>query len=236
MVKINITIENLEITNEQLLSLLGEDAKVTVAPASGPKKSSRPTCPDCGKTFKSQSSVNSHLKHCRKPAAKPVEAKPKKAKKAKPAKVCTQCGVKNTSAWRRVKADDGPYCNKCHLRALKPKKPKKPSYPGLTEKEILEAVISVVLSRTNEITTAHLIAGELVKIVDAKYEADDSSKDFKATILGRVSEAIKRIGATLGLTQCMVVDVDINGNTGAQIAMFPSKNYSVKQLTKLVSK
>lgn len=36
--------------------------------------------------------------------------------------VCSQCGVTETSQWRRKTAPDGPWCNACHLRDLKAQK------------------------------------------------------------------------------------------------------------------
>jgi hypothetical protein len=235
MVKINITIEDLEITSEQLLALLGEDAEMTMV-----TKEETPACPDCGKRFKSQSSVNSHLKHCR--TATVVEVKPtkakkaKKAKKEKPKRACTQCGTTTTAAWRKVKTENGPWCNKCAQQEIRDnKKPKKPSYPGLTDAEVLNAVVSVLVSRTKEITTAHLIADQIVKIAASKYADNKKLTKLKETILDRVTQGIKQVGKALGMTECMVVDVNVDGRNGAQIAMFPAKEYSVKELLKLTS-
>ena len=207
MVKINITIEDLEITTEQLLALLGEEVKLPLP-----------------------------LVH------EPVE-KVKKAKKATPPRKCTQCGATTTSSWRKVSATNGPWCNKCtqaEYRARNPKKPAKPvkpSYPGLTDDEVLSAVVSILVSRTKDITTAHLIADNIVKIVvgKGKYADDENLTVFKEHILGRVSQGIKQVGNALGMTECMVVDVNVDGRTGAQIAMFPAKDYSVKELLKLAS-
>jgi hypothetical protein len=207
MVKINITIEDLEITTEQLLALLGEE-----------------------------------VKHPQQPAPEPV-VDVKKAEKATPKRKCTQCGTKITSSWRKVMASDGPWCNKCtqaeYRAAKKPKKPVKPvkpSYPGLTDNEVLNAVVSVLVSRTKDITTAHLIADQIVKIADGKYADDEKMTGLKETILDRVSQGIKQVGNALGMTECMIVDVDVDGRNGAQIAMFPAKEYSVKELLKLASK
>jgi hypothetical protein len=237
MVKINITIEDLEITMEQLMSLVSDEAEVSVG---APVEKSRPSCPDCGKTFKSQSSVNSHLKHCRKPAPKLKKA----AVKVKPKRICKTCGATSTPSWRKAKSEDGPVCNKCYQTevrkkrkaAEKAKKPSLPSYPGLNDKEVLEAVVSVLLSRNKEITSAHLIAGQIIKVSQGKFVEDDNIANMRKTILGRVSKAIKQVGEALGMTQCMVVDIELDGQTGAQIAMFPAKEYTIKSLVRLASK
>jgi len=241
MVKINITIENLEITAEQLLALLGKDAEVAVGHADK-------VCPDCGKTFKSQNSVNSHLKNCRERAPERVAVvKPKKAKPKQAKKQCMNCGGTQTPSWRKAKSPDGPVCNKCYQAevrkakkavkaASKPKKPAKPSYPGLSDKDVMNAVVAVLVSRNKDITTAHLIADQIVSVAEGKFDKDDKLTELKDTILDRVSGAIKRVGLKLGMTECMVVDVNVSGRTGAQIAMFPAKEYSATALAKRVSK
>lgn len=73
--------------------------------------------------------------------------------------VCSQCGVTETSQWRRKKAPEGPWCNACHLRDLKAQKAKTEASvevkPKETAKERSARIRNEQMARTSRKKTTN---------------------------------------------------------------------------------
>ena len=196
MVRISITIHDLDVSNEQLSAIL--EGKVEVA------LNQTFTCDDCGDTFSSQASVNSHKKNCkvRKAAEEKAKAKEAEAKAKAKAKAKAEAEAK---------------------RKAEEEAKKLPSFPGFKDNELEKAVLTVVIECTGAPTTAHSIEEAIWKELSAKYEPDSKLKKLQSTLLKDVSAVVYRIGKVLGATEAMTMEAEISGRKGAQILIFNSK-------------
>ena len=152
MVRISITIHDLDVSNEQLSAIL--EGKVEVA------LNQTFTCDDCGDTFSSQASVNSHKKNCkvRKAAEEKAKAKEAEAKAKAKAKAKAEAEAK---------------------RKAEEEAKKLPSFPGFKDNELEKAVLTVVIECTGAPTTAHSIEEAIWKDFLPRYEQNQKLKSMR---------------------------------------------------------
>ena len=210
MVRISITIHDLDVSTEQLSAIL--EGKVDVS------LNHTFTCEDCGDTFTSQASVNSHKKNCK--VRKAAEAK------AKAIEIDIQNSLAEKAAAKaKAKAEA--------KRKAEEEAKKLPSFPGFKDNELEKAVLTVVLECTGAPTTAHSIEEAIWKELSVKYEPDSKLKKLQSTLLKDVSAVVYRIGRALGATEAMTMEAEISARKGAQILIFnSSKKRSINTLLK----
>ena len=209
MVRISITIHDLDVSTEQLSAILEGKVEVSLNQTF--------TCEDCGDTFSSQASVNSHKKNCK--VRKAAEAK------AKAIEVDIQNSLAEKAA-AKAKA-------KAEAKRKAEEAKKLPSFPGFKANELEKAVLTVVLECTGAPTTAHSIEEAIWKELSVKYEPDSKLKKLQSTLLKDVSAVVYRIGRALGATEAMTMEAEISARKGAQILIFnSSKKRSINTLIK----
>lgn len=212
--KIDIVIKDVDAKlAQQIFALIGEDVKFeqttkeeTVVVDDLPFD-----CQYCGRKFKSQNSVNSHLKYCKdKPAnkakakpeeVKPVEPEPKKEKK------------------RRI------------ISTPKPKKKKevvKPSFNAPSELDLKKVVASAVINNGSNISSSSGICHELATNLRKAQGPSDALDKYVREVEQEIAKHLRKLEAHLGASQCMGMDLP----DGYQIAVFA--NLESLTLDKLV--
>lgn len=212
MVRISITIHDLDVSTEQLSAILEGKVEVSLNQAF--------TCEDCGDTFTSQASVNSHKKNCK--VRKAAEAKAK----------AIEIDIQNSLAEKAAAKAKAKAKAEAKRKAEEEAK-KLPSFPGFKDNELEKAVLTVVLECTGAPTTAHSIEEAIWKELSVKYEPDSKLKKLQSTLLKDVSAVVYRIGRALGATEAMTMEAEISARKGAQILIFnSSKKRSINTLLK----
>jgi len=202
--KIDIIIKDVSVEiAQQIFALVGGDAKieqVTETKAETIKTDAHLlfACEWCGRKYKSQNSVNSHLKHCKDKPAKeestesetvaPVEPAPKKAPK------------------RRVIAPP----------KQKKKVAPKPTFNAPSVSDLKKVVVTAVLNNGNDITSS---AGIYHELAASLKKAQGSSEQLETWLKGKeqvIASTLRKLEAHLGAGQCMGMDLP----DGYQIAIF----------------
>lgn len=211
--KIDIVIKDVSVEiAQQIFALIGGDAKVEQVTKTETETIKTDahlpfSCEWCGREFKSQNSVNSHLKYCEdKPAKKEEKVaqeppkQPKHPKKARQVRVPTQ----------------------------KKKDPPKPSFVAPKDAALKEAVVTSVLANGTNISSSAGISHEIVAGLRNAQGASDELKKFSQNLELKIAEYLKAIEKTLGVGVCMGMPLP----DGYQIAVFDNKGLTKSKLLK----
>jgi len=202
--KIDIVIKDVSVEiAQQIFALIGGDAEVKQV--TKPKAETIKTdahlhfaCEWCGRKYKSQNSVNSHLKYCKDKPANKVEAKPEEVKPAEP---------EPKKEKKRLVIPTPP---------PKKKVAPKPTFNAPSELDLKKVVVTAVLNNGNDITSS---AGIYHELAASLKKAQGPSDMLDRWLKGKeqvIADTLRKLEAHLGAGQCM----GMNLPDGYQIAIF----------------
>lgn len=167
-------------------------------------------CEWCGRKFKSQNSVNSHLKYCKDKPANKAKAKPEEVKPEPEAKL-----VADKPAVKK------PAEKKKHTRravVVKPPKKKetKPAFVAPSDTELSRTVASLVINNGHDITSTASVVHHIYEGLKSKHGVSEKLTQYAQKLDKLVTERLIKIESFLGAGQCMGMSLP----DGYQIAVF----------------